>query len=396
MQNRRSSASLASLSDQTRRKFLGVAGATVLGAIAGEKLLLAAETGKSTKSTTHPLSDATDQANYAHGGVCAIFAFDPNADAEKFAASCREWGIRQAILPPGFFRDDKMVRALAKNGLGVWLNLPVFYNPEYLEQHPKDYAITSKGNKAIHDWCHFVCPSREEYLDNFVGDLRVLLSRLQPEIVSLDFIRHYVFWEAVDLLGNPDDIEDGCYCEVCLDAFEKFSGEKVERNQPATRIRSNMKRAWGDWKCNRIAGTADRLFEEIRAGAKHAQYSIKTVPWKESDLDGAIRSSAGQDVARLTRHVDMSAPMAFTQVLGQTPAWKRQLLEDVQQISGKPVLSYLQTDKLIRPEEITIAQFEAELKESLSTEWAGMVVFEYGQLVANPAKARILTKYLRG
>jgi hypothetical protein len=120
------------------------------------------------------------------------------------------------------------------------------------------------------------------------------------------------------------------------------------------------------------------------------------VPWKESDLDGAIRSSAGQDVARLTRHVDMSAPMAFTQVLGQTPAWKRQLLEDVQQISGKPVLSYLQTDKLIRPEEITIAQFEAELKESLSTEWAGMVVFEYGQLVANPAKARILTKYLRG
>jgi hypothetical protein len=183
---------------------------------------------------------------------------------------------------------------------------------------------------------------------------------------------------------------------MCLDAFEKFSGEKVLRNQPATHIRSSMKHAWGDWKCDRIAGTADMLFEEIRAGAKHARSSIKTVPWRESDLDGAIRSIAGQDVARLTRNVDMVAPMAFTQVLGQTPAWKRQLLDHVRQISGKPVLSYLQTDKLIRPEEITVVQFEAELKESLGKQWAGTVVFEYGQLAANPPKAGILAKYLRG
>jgi len=240
------------------------------------------------------------------------------------------------------------------------------------------------------------CTSRLSIVFCDLRDLRRLLSSLEPEIVSLDFIRHFVFWEAVDLKGNPDAIEDGCYCEVCLNAFEKFCGEKVERNQPAIRIRATMKRAWGDWKCIRIAGTADRLFEEIRAGAKYAQTSIKTVPWRLSDLDGAIRSSAGQDVPRLTRNVDMSAPMAFTQVLGQTPTWKRQLLEHVREISRKPVLSYLQTDKLIRQEEITIAQFEAELKESLGKEWAGTVVFEYGQLIANPVKAGILTKYLRG
>ncbi len=396
MQSGRATTSLAGPSDQTRREFLGVAGATVLGAIAGEKLMFAEEAGKSNKNVAHPLSDAKGKAKLAHDSVCALFAFDPSIDAEKFAASCREWGIRQAILPPSFFRDEKMERALEKNGLGVWLNLPVFYNQEYLAAHPEDYAITSKGNRAIHDWCHFVCPSREAYQEKLVRDLRVLLARLQPEIVSLDFIRNFVFWEAVDLKSDPAAIEDGCYCKVCLDAFEKFSGEKVERNQPAAQIRAKMKRAWGDWKCNRIAATADMLFEEMRAGAKGARRSIKTVPWRESELDGAIRSSAGQDVPRLARNVDMVAPMAFTQMLGQTPAWKRQLLEHVREISGKPVLSYMQTDKLIRPEEITIAQFEAELKESLGKEWAGAVVFEYGQLVANPVKAGILTKYLRG
>ena len=396
MRSRRFSADRGQYSDHTRREFLGMAGASVLGAIAGERLMLAAAPVELDKYSASTLSEANGSTKLARNSTRALFAFDAGVDAEKFAASCREWGIRQVILPPSFFRDDKMVRALERNAIGLWLNLPVFYNQAYLEEHPERYAVTSKGKKAIHDWCHFVCPSREEYLDKFVGDQRLLLSRLEPEIVSLDFIRHFVFWEAVDLPGNPNAIEDGCYCEACLNDFEKFSGERVKRNQPAAFIRSNMKRAWGDWKCNRIAGVADRLFEEIRTRAKYAQTSIKTVPWRESELDGAIRSSAGQDVPRLARNVDIIAPMAFTQVLKQTPEWKRQLLEHVRQISGKPVLSYLQTDKLIRPEEISAAQFEAELIESLRKEWAGMVVFEYGQLAANPVKAEILKKYLRG
>lgn len=379
-----------------RRQFLGATGTTVLGAIAGEKLTMAAETGKPDKNTEHSSSEMEDSGESSRSKVRGVFAFDPGVNAEVFAVSCREWGIRQAILHPSFFRDDKMARALEKNHLGLWLNLPVFYNPEYLEQHPEHYAITNKGRKAIHDWCHFVCASRGEYLDRFVRDLRATLSKLQPNIVSLDFVRHFVFWEGVDLHGNPHAIEDGCYCPVCVDEFEKFSGERVNRSRPAAHIRSSLKRAWGDWKCEQIAKTADMLFGEIRTLARDAQRSIKTVPWRESDLEGAIRSSAGQDVPRLTRNVDMTAPMAFTQVLGQSPAWKRELLAYVRQVSGKPVLSYVQTDRLIRPEQITAAQFETELKEALSQEWAGIVVFDYQQLAANPVKAGILRDYLKG
>jgi hypothetical protein len=380
----------------TRREFLGAASATVLGAIAGERLAIVAEMGKPDKNMEHSSSETAINEKSSRSNVRGIFAFDPGIDAEMFAVSCREWGIRQVILPPSFFHDDKIVRALEKNNLGLWLNLPVFYNPEYLGQHPEHYAITNKSRKAVHDWCHFVCPSRKEYQDKFVRDMCATLSKLRPDIVSLDFIRHFVFWEAVDLRGNPDAIEDGCYCPVCLGEFERFCGEKVNRNQPAAHIHSNLKRAWGDWKCNQIAETAEMLFDEIRTLAKDALISIKTLPWREADLNGAIRSSAGQDVPRLTSKVDMTAPMAFTQVLGMDLAWKRELLKYVRQVSRKPVLSYVQTDRLIRPEEITATQFESELKESLSPEWAGIVVFEYQQLVANPAKAVILRKYLRG
>ena len=92
-----------------------------------------------------------------------------------------------------------------------------------------------------------------------------------------------------------------------------------------------------------------------------ARLAIKTVPWREQDLDGAIRSCAGQDVAALGRQVDMVAPMAFTHVLRQTPEWKRALLAHVKAVGGKPVVSYVQTEKLYRDEAITPEQFEAEL-----------------------------------
>jgi hypothetical protein len=363
----------------TRRHLLATVGAGAFGAFLSE----AAKEPRPASRTPEPTK------------VRGLFAFDPDIDADKFAADCQAWGIRQPILHPGFFRDAKMARALANANLGLWLNLPVFYNPEHLSQHPEDYAVTNLGRRAVQDWCHFVCPSRERYLDDFVSGLRRTLSRLHPEIVSLDFIRHFVFWERVDLNGDPRSIEDGCYCPSCLAAFAEFSGEKVNHANPAAYIRAHLRRTWGDWKCSQIATIAARLFGEIRSVTKNARYAIKTLPWRESDLDGAIRSSAGQDVPALARHVDMVTPMAFTQILGQTPAWKQGLLRHVRDVAGKPVLSYLQTDKVIRPEEITIAQFEAELEESLGEEWAGLLVFDYEQLAANSTKASTLRKHLR-
>ena len=370
----------------TRREFLGAASAGVVGVSAAATPLHGGtlEARRVPENARKPLND-----------IRGLFAFDQTVDPDGFASSCRDWGIRQAILHPGFFRDDKMIVALHKEGVGLWLNLPVFYNVEYLERHPESYAITSQGRRAIHDWCHFVCPSREDYLDELVRDVRVILSRVHPEIVSLDFIRHFVFWEKVALSGDPASIEDGCYCPMCLMAFEKACGEKVNRDNAARYIRANLKRQWGDWKCRAIANVAERLLAEIRPLARQATFAVKLVPWMESDLDGAIRSSAGQDAAMLTRDLDVAVPMAFTQVLGQTPEWKRRLLTHVRALTGKAVLSYVQIERLIRTEEITVAQLETELDEALSSEWAGAVVFEYQQLTANPTKAGILQKHLR-
>ena len=124
--------------------------------------------------------------------ITGIFAFDTSIDSNLFADNCKKWGLDTAVLHPGFFTGTKMVDSLEKNRINIWLNLHVFYNPEFLETRPDYYSITCRGHKAIHDWCHFICPSREDYLEKFVRENSALAARLQPKLISLDFIRFFL------------------------------------------------------------------------------------------------------------------------------------------------------------------------------------------------------------
>ena len=88
--------------------------------------------------------------------------------------------------------------------------------------------------------------------------------------------------------------------------------------------------------------------------------------------------------------------MAFTHLLGQTPEWKRELLADVRASTGRQVVSYVQVGAINGAEEITPDELAAELRAALSDDVAGIAVFEYDQLVADPVKAAVLRSQLRG
>jgi hypothetical protein len=327
--------------------------------------------------------------------IRSIFAFDTSIDVEQFASNCREWGINLAILHPGYFDDLRMTNALQRNGVALWLNFPVFYDPEFLATNPAYYSITSKGRQAIHEWCHFVCPNRPEYVDRLLKKTMPLAERLQPAMLSLDFIRHYVFWELVDLQGSPESIEDGCYCPVCLNAFGKVAEHVIPSGSPRDYIRTHAQNAWGSWKTRRITDTATRLIAAFRLASPESAIWIKTVPWTIRDLDGAIINSVGQDIPALGALVDGIAPMAFTHILRQTPHWKDALLCDVKALTGKPVISYVQVEKAYRVEAIPLQQFGDELKAGLEGDYAGISIFCYEQLLQSPEKIEILKTYLR-
>jgi hypothetical protein len=152
---------------------------------------------------------------------------------------------------------------------------------------------------------------------------------------------------------------------------------------------------WAAWKCRRILEVAERIFGEIRALAPDVTLAVQTLPWRETDLDGAIRSRAGQDVPGLARHADWVAPMAFTQMLGQTASWKEQLLAHVRATTGKPVCFYVQAEALYRAGTITVEHFDAELTHALNGDHAAIVVLQYEQLAAQSEKAAVMRKHFR-
>ncbi len=74
---------------------------------------------------------------------------------------------------------------------------------------------------------------------------------------------------------------------------------------------------------------------------------------------------------------------------------EKRFLAELRQLTGKPHVSYVQVEKVYRKTAIPASQFEAEMRQALAEENAGVLVFEYGQLVASPQKVRILQKLLK-
>jgi hypothetical protein len=203
------------------------------------------------------------------------------------------------------------------------MNLPVFYDEEYLQNNPESYSITSLGNRAARSWLHMACPSKENYIDLWMRQFSDLIKRIRLDYVSYDFIRFYVFWEEVEPGKPPDTIEHGCFCPECQRRYRKFSGEKLRVINGI--VERSPRKSPGDWKTSVITETARRLNSAVADASGGTPVYVKTIPWKAADFDLGMGWISGQDIESLGRISDGILPMAFTQIFGQTPAWKKDL-----------------------------------------------------------------------
>lgn len=323
----------------------------------------------------------------------SIFVFDTGLDPARLASDCAEWGLERVVLHPGHLEDDRFLDALRAHGRELWLNLPVFYAPEHLRAHPDQYALTAEGGPGIHGWLHMGCPSSSAFLAARRALFSALLERVRPSVLSFDFLRFFVYWEAVPLDGDPAAVLDGCYCPRCLESFERFAGERPLRGADGRIVRAQWP-AWASWKTARITAVAADLASLVRTRAPGVPLFAKTVPWAPGQLADGLRRVAGQDVEALARLTDGAIPMAFAHLLGQGPAWKRRLLDDVEQRTGKAVPSYVQAESLAGGS-IPLDVLEAEL-EAVRAQGRAPIVFHYEQLVADPARAAVIQRYVRG
>lgn len=293
-------------------------------------------------------------------------------------------------------------KALAKkNGVTTFLIFPVFFGGPELEKRPDLYAIKADGTRAEDDWVKFACPTREEYRAAKIEELRRAVRDVDPDVLSLDFMRFFVFWEKVYPDRTPGSLPNTCFDASCLAAFQKEMKVALPAGLPDTAasakwILANRAADWTEWKCRTIAGMVRTLVGEARKIKPSIRINVHTVPWRKDDFGGAGRAIAGQDLERLAPLVDFISPMAYHHMVRRTPEWVHAVTQDAFDRTGGRVLPSIQVDKAYIEDPYTLEEFKGALTEALKPPSAGVVFWSWDALNKSPERMEAVRALVGG
>ena len=301
-------------------------------------------------------------------------------------------GVNTAFVSASLGANPEFRRLARKNGITTFLIFPVFFGGDELDKKPELYALKADGTRAEEEWVKFACPTRDDYRAAKIEELRRAVRDVDPDVLSLDFMRFFVFWEKVYPDRAPASLPDTCFTESCLADFAEEMGIRLPaglRDTPAKAawIRANKSGEWTEWKCRTIASTVRTLAAEARKIKPSIRINIHTVPWRKDDFGGAGRSIAGQDLVRLAPLTDFLSPMAYHHMVRQTPDWVHAVTEDAFDRTRGRILPSIQVGQAYIEDAYPQAEFERALDEALKPPSAGVVFWSWDALAKSPERA---------
>jgi hypothetical protein len=333
--------------------------------------------------------------------IVGVKIYEYEEDLDALFDRWQELGITTAFVSEQL-ADREGFRELAqRTGTDLFVILPVLYAPEELERDPDLFAVTATGEVARDDWVQFACPSREEFRQRRIDQAVDLVRRLRPDGLSLDFIRHFVFWEMVAPNRDPATLPDTCYCPHCLESFAATVEPAAELpvDDPvdaAAWIRDNATEAWTRFKSETISSLAWEIISSVRAVHTRMRINVHTVPWRTGDFDGAITRIVGQDRDSLGRIADYLSPMCYSFMLHRPPEWIASVVEDVDRAGNSSVLPSIQVASAYRTGEVfDVQEFEAALRAALQPPSAGVVFWSWDAIAADSATAEVIRRVVR-
>lgn len=328
--------------------------------------------------------------------VLGVKIYEATAPFDGLFRLWRELGINTLFVSEALLLNGDFRAQARTDGLALFLIYPVFQGPEALKEDPGLAAITASGEPARDEWVEFVCPTKgDEYLEHRIDHLRSLVAEGRPDVVSLDFIRYFVFWEKVAPDRAPESLPQTCFCPLCLRLFQNEFGVEIPADLAGTAGKAKWileahADEWAVWKCRRIARTVERLTAAARQADPGVKVNLHLVPWRKGDFGGAVRSVAGQDAALLAPLADYLSPMTYHHMVRQTPAWVHDVVEDLSaQAGGVPVLPSIQVAEAYITEPLAAAEFEAALEQALRPPSRGVVLWSWDALSKSPEKQAV-------
>jgi len=300
-------------------------------------------------------------------------------------------------------RNVREFRKLLRDaGIQFYITVPVFLNPDALAKDPSLVGYGSMGNPSKSteaDWLQFVCPTRPDYRKQRVAWFVSLVRELHPDGLSLDFIRYFIYWEAVTPGRTGVSIEKFCFCDYCLRLMTEelgfhFPADIATRQAKAAWVLANHREEWTAWKCEKITSMVRESAAAAKAVQPELKISLHGVPWMENDYDHGLRVVVGQDLQKLAPYVDIFGPMCYFEMLHRAPEWVHDVVVDYFRLTGKAPLPSVQVSEF-RREPVAVETIRNHFLAGFESPSAGVNVFEWNGLRNDLAKIAILQETAR-
>ena len=333
------------------------------------------------------------------GQIFGVKIYEYQGNLPTLFEEWRRLGINTTFVSEILASRDEF-RSLAKAmNIAVFVIFPVFYDPESLEKDPDLYAVTDQGERAKEEWVTFVCPSRSDYRRQKIELAKDWVKRLNPDGLSIDFIRHFVFWEKVYPDQTLESLVNTCFDEHCMRKFQQdteivIPGSMDTVPKTASWIRQNCLPEWTQWKCELITSMIEEIAGEVRKIKPQILINVHTVPWRQTDFGGAVKIVAGQDFARIAPVVDFLSPMTYAHMVKCEPPWIHSVVRDIQVEADCRILPSIQVKEAYLKDRLTVEEFRAALTEALKPPSRGVVFWSWEALSSEPEKKEVIEELI--
>ncbi|MCK5645700.1 MAG: hypothetical protein KAH97_02910 [Anaerolineales bacterium] len=330
-----------------------------------------------------------------HERIHGVKIYDTQRDFSSLFEEWRTLRINSAFVS-GHLLSRNSFREMAHAAeITLFVILPIFYDKKALKDSPELYAVTSQGKIAEDEWVRFVCPSREEFLQKKIEYIINLIREFQPDGISLDFIRHFVFWEKVLHDRKVETIPITCFDKACVSTFQEklnieipdFEGDVMRLSEW---IMETHRDDWVNWKCELITKIVQRIHDAVRGQFPACLINLHAIPWREMDFEGAVKRVAGQNIEALSHYVDMVSPMCYAHMLKRDSNWIHSVVEDVSRWSNAKVVPSIQVSEHYLSERLTVDEFQRSLSAALRPPSTGVVYWSWNALEEDPQKKEII------